>query len=228
MSDRLSREHLESDALVSGYARAYEIYHQHKNSIIFGTLAVLLLIGGGIWYYMDVQVQEQQAQEYLSYAEQLFQQGEYEQALHGDDEGSTIGFAGIANDFSRTSAGNLAKYYAAVSESRLGNNEEALAFIEQFNPPDGILGVGPISFHAAMLSNLGEYDRAVEIYIKAAEWDDNDVTTPQNLLNAAEAALEAGDESKANEYVTRIIDDYGDSGFVADARRMQGMLSARN
>lgn len=228
MSDRLSREHLESDALVSGYARAYEIYHEHKNSIIFGTLAVLLLIGGGVWYYLDRQAQEEQAQEMLANAEQLFQQGQYEQALRGDDQGRTIGFAEIANEFSRTNAGNIAHYYAAVSEVRLNNYSEALTFIEQFNPPDGIIGVGPISFHASVLSNLGEYERAAEMYIRAAEWDENEVTTPQNLLNAAEAALEAGDDARANEYVTRIIDNYGDTGIASDAKRMQGMLSARN
>lgn len=228
MSDRLSREHLESDYLVTGYARAYEIYHQHKNSIIFGTLAVLLVIGGGIWFYLDRQAQEEEAQEMLSYAEQLFQRGQYEQALFGDDEGRTIGFAEIASEFSRTSAGNISRYYAAASEARLGNYEDALPYIERFNPPDGILGVGPIAFHAAILSNLGQHEQAAEIYLKAAEWDENDVTTPQNLLNAAEAAMEAGNDARAQEYVTRVIDRYGDTGFAADAKRMQGLLSARN
>lgn len=226
MSDRLSREHLESDALVSGYARAYAFYQQNKNALIFGTLAVLILIGGGIWYYLETIGQEDEAQQLLSQAEEQFQQGEYELALTGA-EGESGGFAEIVTNYSRTNAANIASYYAAVSENRLGNYEEALNYIERFNPPDGILGVGAISLHGAILANLERYDEAANKYVEAAEWDDNEVTTPQNLLNAAEALYEGGDYSGSQELLTRIIDNYANTDYASDARRMEGMISAR-
>ncbi len=227
MSDRLSREHLESDALVSGYARAYAFYQEHKYRLIFGTLAVLILIGGGVWYYVDSMAQEQEAQEMLVGAEEFFQQGNYEQALYGNEEGETVGFADIVSDYSRTDAANIASYYAAVSASRLGDYEDALYYIERYNAPDGILGVGAISLHASILSNLERFEESAQKYADAADWDENEVTTPQNLLNAAEASYEAGDYSTAEEFLVRIIDNYEDTDYASDAKRMQGMLSAR-
>lgn len=227
MSDRLSREHLESDALVSGYARAYAFYQEHKYRLISGILAVLILIGGGVWYYVDSVAQEQEAQEMLVGAEEFFQQGNYEQALYGDAEGQTVGFSDIVNDYSRTDAANIASYYAAVSASRIGEFEDALYYIERYNAPEGILGVGAVALHASILADLERYDEAAQKYVEAAEWDENEVTTPQNLLNAAEASYEAGDYSTAEEFLARIIDNYDNTDYASDAKRMQGMLSAR-
>ena len=227
MSDRLSRDELESDALVSGYAKAYAFYQENKNALIYGTLAVLILIAAGVWYYMDRQQKAEEAQELLTGAEELFQQERYEDALLGDDEGMTVGFAEIASDYPRTDAGNIASYYAAVSSARIGNYEDALSYIENYSPPDGILGVGPVSFKAAVLANLDEHERAIETYIQAAEWDDNDVTTPQNLMSAAEVAFESGNDAQARELVDRILNNYGNSEHASDARRMHGLLSAR-
>ena len=227
MAKRLSKEQLETDPLLTSYYLFTSFLKRNLTAVIAGIIAVLLIIGGGIFYYFYAQAQEQEAQELLVYAEQAFQQGEYEIALWGDDEMLRTGFIDIINNYGRTNAGNLARYYAAVSEAELGSYEEALAYIERFDPPEGILGVGPISFHAVVLANLGEYSRAADIFVKAAEWDINESTTPQNLYNAAQAAMEADDLARATQLVSRILNEYEDAQVADQAKRLEGMLVAR-
>ncbi len=227
MAKRLTKEQLETDPLLTSYYLFISFLKRNMTAVISASIAAILLIGGGIYYYLHTQAQEQEAQDLLVHAEQAFQRGEYEVALEGDDARLSIGFMDIIDNYSRTRAGNLARYYAAVSEAELGNYEQALQYIEQFDPPDGILGVGPIALHGVILANLGQYEEAAEVFLEAAEWDENESTTPQNLVNAAEAYIEADQHDRALEIVNRILGTYEDSQVADQARRLEGMLIAR-
>lgn len=228
MAKRLTKEQLETDPLLTSYYLFTSFLKRNLTAVIATSVVVVLIIGGGLYYYFYTQEQEAEAQELLVLAEQAFQQGEYETALWGDDEQLRSGLIDIINNYGRTNAGNLARYYAAVSEAELGNHGEALIYIERFDPPEGILGVGPVSFHAVVLANLGEYSRAADIFVKAAEWDINESTTPQNLLNAAQAAMEAGETARAVQLVNRILNEYEDAPIADQAKRLEGMLSVNS
>lgn len=226
MAKRLSKEQLETDPLLTSYYIFVSFIKRNLAAVVTSSLAVLILIGGGIGYYLYSQAQEETAQILLADAEKAFQQGEYEIALWGDDVRMTAGFIDIINNYSRTRAGNLARYYAAVSEAEQNAYEEALVHMSRFDPPKGILGVGPISFHAVLLTNVGEFDAAARMYIKAAEWDRNEATTPRNLLSAARAYKEDGNITTATELVDRILEEYEATDIADQARRLQGMLIA--
>ncbi len=228
MAKRLTKEQLETDPLLTSYYLFTSFLKRNLTEVITTSVVVLLIIGGGLYYYFYTEAQEAEAQELLVLAEQAFQQGEYETALWGDDEQLRSGLIDIINNYGRTNAGNMARYYAAVSEAELGNYGEALTYIERFDPPEGILGVGPVSFHAVVLANQEEYSHAADIFVKAAEWDINESTTPQNLLNAAQAAMEAGETAKATRLVNRILNEYEDAQVADQARRLEGILSVRS
>ncbi|MEX1120821.1 MAG: hypothetical protein WED82_01720, partial [Balneolales bacterium] len=219
---------LETDALVTSYARFVAFIQKNMAAVIMGAVVVLLLIAGGIWYYLQLQEREGQAQELLVTAEQMFENSNYESALYGDDVTFEAGFAEIIQEYSRTDAANMARYYAAISAFRLDEHQEALTYIEDFDPPSGILGVGAISIHGAILENLGEYQEAARQYERAANWDRNSTTTPHNLLMAAQASLEADNVQAAQNYLEEILDEYGDSRAADQALHIQGMLAAQN
>ena len=222
MAKRLTKEHLETDPLLTSYYLSISFLKRNLRIVIASAILFIMVIGGGIAYYFHSQAQELEAQELLVFAEKAFQEGDFELALWGDER--QRGLIDIITNFRRTNAGNMAQYYAAVSEAELGNYYDALMYIERFTPPKGILGVGPVSFHAVILANMQEYQRAANIFVKAAEWDINDSTTPQNLLNAAQASIEAGDYDRARQLVARILSDYEDSQVADRARRLEGML----
>lgn len=227
MAKKLTKQELEQDPLINSYARVNAFYQEHKTTLIVSAIAVVLLIGLSIGYYYYSLTQEREAQQLMTAAEQYYRNANYERALSGSEEEFTVGFEQIINNYGGTNAGNLARYYAAVCEYNLGNLEEALNYVREFDAPDGILGVGPISFHAMVLTDLGRHNEAAEIYVEAAEWDMNESTTPYNYLEAANAYYDAGQYDMARQYARAIVDDYPNSNQVADANRILGLLAAR-
>lgn len=225
MNKKRVKEELEQDILLDTFSKAQSFYDQNKSTVIGAAIALILIIGGSVGYYYYADTQETEAQELMGYATQAYLQGDYEQALYGSDEDFTAGFEQIINNYSITDAADLATYYAAVSAFKIGNPEEALQYIEEYDIPEGIMGVGPLSFQAMVHSELGNHAQAAELYVKAAEWDVNDSTTPYNYLEAANAYHDANDAENAQQYAQKIIDDYNESDQVTEAEKLLGMLA---
>ncbi len=226
MAKKFTKEELEQDPLLNSYAKIQTFYFENKTVILSSGIAIILAIGLAIGYNYYQKAQNEEALRLMGAAQNYFRQGNFEQALQGSAEDFTIGFEQIINEYSRTQAGNLAYYYAAVSEFNLGNTDQALAYIDEYEAPDGILGVAPISFHATLLTETENFDDAAELYVKAAEWDINDSTSPYNYLEAARTYHEAGNAGEAIEYVQLILDEYPNSGQQAEANKLLGLLRA--
>ncbi len=225
MSKGLSKEDLEQDILIEYSSRFMHYYEQNKGTVIGIGIAIVAVIGLTIGYFIYSSQQESQAQELLGQAEQALMMGNYETALHGDEAAFTIGFAQIADNYSRTNAGNLAMYYAAVSEFEMGNFESALGYIKGFSVPDGIVGLTSITLHATILSELERYEDAARMYDRAAGWVTNRTMIAENLLEAAYAYKEAGMNREATQRVERIINEFPTSQYVTEAQRLHGTLT---
>jgi tetratricopeptide (TPR) repeat protein len=228
MSKKLSKEDLEQDLLIEYSSRFVHYYNQNKGVVWGSGIGLVLLVGLTIGYFVHTNQQERQAQELLGIAEQALAVGNIERALHGDEDDFTLGFIQIANNYGRTSAGNLANFYAAVAEFELGNYESALDYIKNFSVPSGIIGVTPITLHANILLELERYEDAARMFDRAANWDENEGTTPQNLYSAAEAFAEAGMYSDARQRIETILDKYPGSTVASRAERLKGWLSVRS
>lgn len=227
MSKGFSKEELDSDILITTYARVSIFFKENTTAVISVTALVLALIGGTVWYTMHSANQSDAAQSFLGYSEQYITNGDYESALYGTDAILGVGLISIVENYGRTDAGNLARYYAAVAFKELGDNETALEYMRNFKAPEGILGVGAISFYAVLLDNAGQYQEAAREFRRAANWDKNEGTTPQNLLRAAQSALMANDYTQADQLAAEIIRDYPNATQVSQAQRIAGMVAAR-
>ena len=225
MSKKRVKEELEQDVLLETFSKAQSFYDQNKNNIIGAAIAAIILIGGSVGYYYYAEAQESEAQQLMGQATQAYLQGNYDEALNGSDADFTVGFDQIINNYSMTDAANLAHYYAAVSAFKLGNSQQALSYIQNYDVPSGIMGVGPLSFHSTIHTELGNHAQAAELYVKAAEWDINESTTPYNYLEAANAYHDASDKEKAQQYAQKIIDEYDSSSQVTEAKKLLSMLA---
>lgn len=225
MNKKLSKEDLEQDLLIEYSSRFVHFYNQNKAAVLGGGLAVILTIVLVIGFFIYSAQQEQEAQILLGVAEQALMQNDFERALYGDDEQFTLGFTQIARNYNRTDAGNLAQYYSAVAEFELGNFEEALNYIKNYRVPRGILGVAPLSMNAIILAELERYEEAAVMFERAANWDVNNSTTPQNLFEAAQAHIEVGNNQRALEHLNTIVRDYPNSPLSTRASRIIGQLT---
>lgn len=224
MSKHLSKEELQSDALLSIYGQFMLYFTQNKSKVIgiaTGIVAVLVLVIGYTIYGSD---QEDKAQAMLSRAEQYMIASDWERALNGDAAEGTAGFASIVKNFGSTDAGNLASYYAAVSSLNVGNNDDALMYIRKHTPPNDVIGIGAFTLHASIEANAGNHKQAGDLYVKAANMVKSTTNTPQNLLLAAQHYMAGELKSEAKNAVDRIISEYPDSPQAQEALRMSGQL----
>src|SRR5690606_25739402 len=96
-------------------------------------------VGGYVYYKKNIrEPYENEAHIELFKAEHYFRLDSFEVALKGK-EGIFTGFVQIAEDYSGTQAGNLALYYAGISNLHLGKYEEAISYLEKYDGEDAIL-----------------------------------------------------------------------------------------
>lgn len=143
---------------------------KYKKQIITALVAALIGVGGTLAYiYGYAKPREEKAQELLGVVMQKYvMTQDFEHALKG--EGKTLGLIAIADKYSSTDAGNIAKYEAGICNFNLGKTKEAIKYLEDFSAQDDA------TVSAQALYALGncyatdkQFDKAVSTFKKAAE-----------------------------------------------------------
>ena len=225
MSKNFTKEELEHDPLLDKYTKAVSYFNSNRTLILSLVVTLLVVITVFIGYNFYSSSQEEKAQNLLASAEQFYSNGDYNKALNGDEYTLSYGFIQISDEFSGTNAGNLATYYAAVSNFNLENYEEALGYILEFKHPKGIMGVGSVSFEASLYELNGSLEKAAKRYEEAANWDTNDSTTPYNLMKAANVYQEIGNSAKVEELTKSILENYPNSTEATSSKKLLGKLA---
>lgn len=130
----------------------------------------------------------------------------YKLALNGSE--GKFGFVKIADEYSGTDAGNLANYYAGIAYLNTGKYDEAISYLGKFKSKDLILGALATGAIGDAYSQKNQQKEALDYYVKAAESNKNDFTTPRFLLKAGKTALTLGQKSDALKYFTDIKENY--------------------
>jgi len=119
-----------------------------------------------------------------------------------------LGFVKIAEDYSGTDAGNLANYNAGIALLNTKKYKEAIEYLEKFKSDDMILAAVAKGAIGDAFSQLNQPKEALEYYVKAAELNKNEVTTPRFLLKAGQIALILKQKEDALKYFTEIKEKY--------------------
>lgn len=211
---RISKRHdLREDAVITWYARAWGYFDQNRKVVygaIAGLVVVIALIIGWVLYQNQ---QAAEAEERLAGIVSVYEEGSYQEALDGTAD--QLGLLEIAGEYGSTDAGNLAHFYAADALYNLGEYDRALEHFQEFDKPDGFLGASAIAGAAAVYENRGEHERAADLYMEAARFFTNPLSSPQYLLNAGRAYESAGDFAEAQRAYEQIREDYPDSNIAA-------------
>jgi len=145
----------------------------------------------------------------------------YKLSLNGSE--GKFGFVKIADEYSGTDAGNLANYYAGMAYLNTGKYAEAIDFLSKFNSEDIVLNAMAKGAIGDAYSQQNKPKEALENYVKAAEANKNDFTTPRFLLKAGKTALALGNKEEALKYFTDIKDNYDASPEAASVDVLIGL-----
>ena len=188
-----------------------ELYFE-KNSkiitIVFGAAVVvaLLLLAAHRFYSLP---RETKGKEQMFVAEQYFEKDSFNLAINGD--GNYPGFLDIIDDFGSTKAGKLARYYTGISNLHLGKYQEAIDYLEDFKTDDLLLSPVALGATGDAYSELGNKEKAVKLYMEAAELNPNAFTSPVYYLKAGNLYEALGTKDKALAAYKVIKDKYAES-----------------
>lgn len=186
-------------------------YEKNRTYINYGFSALLIIIGGYFGYrYFIIMPMEKEASSEIRHAQYYFELDSLDLALYGR-QGEFLGFADIAEDYSNTTTGNLAKYYAGITLLHQGNYNEALFFLKSFKTKSKLFR--PLAYGAIgdAYSQLGDYNKAGKYYIRAAKRNQNLLTTPTFYMKAGIVFEETGKFKDALSAYDVIKNDYPDS-----------------
>ena len=181
---------------------------ENQKMIIYGIIAIIFFVAIIFgWRWMS-QRNNENAQNEIWKSELLFDQGQYEQALEG--------FEAVIEEYGSTRAGNTAKAYAGLCSKNLGNYEDAIKFLQDFDGNDNVIA-------PAILSALGDcyvdkenpdYSKAAQTFEQAAKAANNAQYSPLFLRKAGLAYEAAGDQKNALKTYQNIKDNWAETSIA--------------
>ena len=173
--------------------------------IVVGVIVVIVLgFFGFKRFYLAPREKEAQSQMFM--AEKYFELDSLNKALNGD--GQYLGFLSIIEDYSMTKSANLSHYYAGICFLKMGKYDQALEHLDKFSSDDNIIGPMAKGAMGDAYMELKQVDKAVDLYMDAADMRKNDFTTPLFFMKAAMAYEELGKLDKSLEIYKRIKEEY--------------------
>ena len=162
--------------------------------IVFVTLMALVLGYFGVKQFY-IKPQETKAHAEMFYAEKYFELDSLDLALNGD--GEHIGFLDVIDNYGITKASNLAKYYTGIIYLKKGKFDEAISYLKDFKGDDEIVGSIATAAIGDAYMEMNNLDKALENYLKAADQNINNFSSPQCLMKAGFVYEEKGDWGNA-------------------------------
>ena len=201
---------------------------QNSKKIIFGIIAVAVLVAAILGYkYGYATPQQKKAEAAMFRAELYFDRDSFALALHGDGL-NVEGFNAIIDQYGSTDAGNLAKAYAGICYFKLGDNESALDMLKSFSASDKMLSPTIVGLIGDCYVNMGNTEEGISYFEKAASQADNDIISPVYLKKAGVAYESLKQYDKAVKAYTTIKEKYFASVEASDIDKYIARASAAN
>ena len=169
--------------------------------IVIGIIVVAVLAFYG-YKRLYVAPMEEEAQAQMYMAEHYFEIDSLNRALYGD--GNNLGFIDIIDEYGVTKSANLSKYYAGICYLRMGEYDQAIEYLDDFQKKDQIVGPMAIGATGDAYMELNKPEEAASYYMEAANSQINDFTTPMFLMKAGWAYEMIGEYQKALDAYSRI------------------------
>ena len=202
--------------IVEARDTAQEFFEKNQNIIYIVVGAIVLLIGGYLAYKNLYQgPRQQEAVEQMFQAEFQFQRDSFALALENPG-GGYPGFKGIIEDYSGTKAANAARYYAGISYMNLGRFDDAIEYLEKFNPSGQVTPIMKYGALGDCYSELQDYSKAISMYQKASTTKENDFLTPYYLKKLAMLYDMQGNGDEALKMFQKIKKEYPNSLQASD------------
>lgn len=216
---KLSKKEIKQDKLVEFYYKAYGFFDDNKSRILTYGVVVIVIAAALVFYFNHNNEENTEAGIQLASVLQSYDQGAYLNAIEGQAGTNVIGLRKIVAQYGSTENGETAKIYLANSYNRLGKTEDAFKYYKDYNGSIPMYKATALAGQAGYYADKKEYEKAADLYKKAASISETDVLNSDYLLNAGINYINAGEKSKAKSMFEKIKKDYATSSAYREINK---------
>src|ERR1035437_311011 len=215
MSKKEENKHNELENVQNVLTSTEVFIEKYQKQIIFGVAAVGLLVLVALSFRnFYLEPREITAENEMYKAQAFFQKDSFKVALEGNG-GDCVGFKEIVSDYGITASGKLAAAYAGICYYKLGQYDNAIKYLSQFDGDDTYFSASVIGLTGDSYVELGETSKAISYFDKAAD-KNNTVMSPIYLKKAGLVYESLNQPEKAEKEYSKIKDNYPKSPEAAD------------
>jgi tetratricopeptide (TPR) repeat protein len=189
-----------------------DFFERNKKIVTYGGGALLIVIVAvGYYFYRNIG-REAEAKNAIFRAQRYYEIDSIKLALKGDGTAYGVGMEDVADEYSGTKTAQLAHYYIGMARLKEGKYQEAIDNLEDFHLKSAIVYPLALGGIGDAYSQLKDYEKAAKYYLRAAEANENDYTTPKFYKKAAlvyETAL--NEPQKALDLYKKVKEKYKNS-----------------
>ncbi len=223
MSKKIKQQdELENVQQVLTTSEAFIEKYQKQILYVVGSLVLLVILILAVRNYY-LKPRETRASEEMYKAQTYFNVDSFKIALNGKLP-EFIGFKEIVSEYGITASGNLASAYAGICYYKLGEYDNAIKYLNQFDGKDENISVVVTGLIGDSYVEKGETKKALGFFENAAS-SDNKVLSPIYLKKAAVVYESLKQPEKALELYNKIKDKYPQSSEASDIDKYIARLS---
>ena len=195
-------------------------FWERNNKSILVVLGAIIILGGGYfgYKYLFRLPEEKKAVEAIAKAQEYFASDSLQLALNGD--GRNAGFLKVISKYGGTPSGNLAKLYAGEIYLQLGDYNNALKYLKDFDANGSVQTQALVyGLMGDACSELKKNEEALENYKKAGTiFEQNQALSSEYLFRAASLYEVMGKNKEAIELFQQLKDKFPrtERGFTAE------------
>lgn len=209
---------------VAVFDKTEEFFKKNQKWISLGLIALIVALGGYFGFRYYINEQEKEAAAKLFPAEHFLRLDSLSKVLKG--EGKYLSAKKVAEEYSITQTGKLARLYTGIALMREGKFKEAITQLEQFSSDDKLVQGRAYCLLGDAYMELNKLDDAISHYRKAANYYRNQFYTPMYLSKLALAYELKGDKKMAINTYDEIIDEFYNSQERGNAQKYKARLEA--
>ena len=190
---------------------------KYQKQIIF-SVATIVLVVLAILAFRNFYIlpREIAAETEMGKAQSFFAVDSFKVALEGNKD--IIGFKEIVSEYGITKSGNLATAYAGICYYKLGQYENAIKFLSQYDSNDNYFSTSVIGLIGDAYVELGENSKALSYFEKAVDTK-NEVLSPVYLKKSGIVYESLKEPEKALKAYNEIKENYSKSTEAADIEK---------
>jgi tetratricopeptide (TPR) repeat protein len=222
---KLSRKEIKQDKLVETYYKIYGFIQDNKQKVSLYGVLLLVLIFAIIFYVNNKKQKNETAAIELARVMDLFDAGNYQEAINGQPGTPIIGLKKIVDEYGSTQNGETAKIFLADSYSLLGKTDEAYKYYKDYDGNIKLYESTALAGQASYFASKNNYAQAAELYDKAAHVSDTDVLNSEYLLKAGINYMKEGKNKEAKKAFETVQNNYKNTASAVEVQRYLVMLN---